>query len=352
MTELTRRTVLSAVTVQLMRAQPVAALRLPRKLRVGIWGVQGHTGEITVPAPSLPDVEIVAVADAHEKPSGKLASFKFYNNPRGMLDRENLDIVAVCNNNGERAAAILECIKRGLNVIAEKPIALDRAGLARIKRAVADSRISLGMLLPMRFDPPYLAIRNIVKEGIIGDVAQIASQKSYKAGAREDWYKKRSSYGGSIAWIGIHMIDLMRFTSGREFRETAGFQGHIAFPELGEMENVTASIFKLDNGGVANLRMDYLRTPTAPTHGDDRLRLAGTKGIVEYQESVGVTLMTDAEKPHSLSLLPPGRSVFVDYLDHAYNGAPAMLPLDDIYRVTEITIGAQEAADKGAVIKL
>ena len=148
------------------------------------------------------------------------------------------------------------------------------------------------------------------------------------------------------------MIDLMRFTSGREFRETAGFQGHIAFPELGEMENVTASIFKLDNGGVANLRMDYLRTPTAPTHGDDRLRLAGTKGIVEYQESVGVTLMTDAEKPHSLSLLPPGRSVFVDYLDHAYNGAPAMLPLDDIYRVTEITIGAQEAADKGAVIKL
>ena len=118
------------------------------------------------------------------------------------------------------------------------------------------------------------------------------------------------------------------------------------------MENVTASIFKLDNGGVANLRMDYLRTPTAPTHGDDRLRLAGTKGIIEYQEATGVTLMTNSDKPHVLSTLPKHKSLFVDYLQHAYNGAATMLPLDDIYRVTEITIGAQEAADNGTIVKL
>jgi predicted dehydrogenase len=349
---MTRRTVLSAAALQVLRAQSSVLVRLPKKVRVGIWGVQGHTGEITEPAPSMPDVEIVAVADAHEKVSGKLASYRFYSDPREMLEREKLDIVAVCNNNGERAAAILECIGRGLNVVAEKPLALNRADLSRIKRAVSDSGIKLGMLLPMRFDPPYLAIRDIANEGVIGEVAQIASQKSYKAGTREDWYKKRSTYGGSIAWIGIHMIDLMRFTSGREFRETAGFQGHVAFPDLGEMENVTASIFKLDNGGVANLRMDYLRTPTAPTHGDDRLRLAGTKGIIEYQEASGVTLMTNSEKPHVVSTLPKKKWLFVDYLDHAYNGTPTMLPLDDIYRVTEITIGAQEAADKGTTVKL
>jgi predicted dehydrogenase len=346
----TRRTVLSVAALQVLRAQVVKPLRLPRKLRVGIWGLQGHTGEITGPA--LPDIEIAAVADAYQKPSGRLASYPFYKDPREMLAREKLDIVAVCNNNGQRAGAILECIQRRLNVIAEKPLALTREDLGKIKRAVSDSGIKLGMLLPMRFDPPYLALRKIVDDGLIGEVAQIASQKSYKAGVREDWYKKRATYGGSIAWIGIHMIDLMRFTSGREFRETAGLQGHVAFPELGEMENVTASIFRLDNGGVANLRMDYLRTETAGTHGDDRLRLAGTKGVAEYQETTGVTLMTTSEKPHTVASLPAKKWLFSDYLDHVYNGAPTMLPLDDIYRVTEITIGAQQAADTGAFVKL
>jgi predicted dehydrogenase len=319
---------------------------------VGIWGIQGHPGEITDRLPSLPDVEIVAVADAREKPSGKLGTFKFYRDPHEMLDREKFDVLAVCNTNGERAAAILEGVGRGFHVIAEKPLALNREDLARIKRAVSSAGVQLGMLLPMRLEPEYLAIKQVVDRGLIGEVAQIASQKSYKAGAREDWFKRRATYGGSIAWIGVHMIDLMRFTSNREFRETAGFQGHIGFPELGEMENVTASIFKLDNGGVANLRMDYLRTPAAPTHGDDRLRLAGTSGIVEYQETTGVTLMTASEKPHALTSLPKGRSVFVDFLDHVYNGARTMLPLDDIYRVTEITIGAQEAADKSTIVKL
>src|SRR3954469_1642273 len=109
------------------------------------------------------------------------------------------------------------------------------------------------------------------------------------------------------------MIDLMRYTSGREFTEAVGLQTHIGFPELGEMENVTASIFKLDNGGLATLRMDYLRTESAATHGDDRLRLAGTKGVAEYQESTGVTLMTTSQKPQVIESLPKRQSVFIDF---------------------------------------
>ena len=38
--------------------------------------------------------------------------------------------------------------------------------------------------------------------------------------------------------------------------------------------------------------MDYLRPATAPTHGDDRLRIAGTLGVVEHQEGRGLTLVT------------------------------------------------------------
>ncbi|MEO8127166.1 MAG: Gfo/Idh/MocA family oxidoreductase [Bryobacteraceae bacterium] len=352
---LTRRALVLAPAALAAAATPV---RLPRRLRVGILGLDGHTAEIVDQIPRLPDVEIVAVSDADSKALSKfmekpaLAKAKPFADARQMLDGEKLDLVAVCNNNGERAAAILDCIRRKLDVIAEKPFALTTADLDKIKAAAAANRTKLGMLLPMRFDPPYLALHQIVKEGLIGEVAQISSQKSYKAGVRAPWYLKRATYGGTIAWIGIHMIDLMRFTSGREFQEVLGMQTHVGFPDLGEMENVTASIFKLDNGGIANLRMDYLRTDPAATHGDDRLRLAGTKGIAEYQASTGVTLMTSSQKPHVVEPLPEQQSVFLDFLDSAYNGRPASLTLADMYRVTEITIAAQKAADQGHLVRI
>jgi predicted dehydrogenase len=352
---LTRRTLILSPAALAAAATPV---RLPQRLRVAILGLDGHTAEIVDQIPRLPDVEIVAVSDADSKTLAKfmvkpaLAKAKPYADARQMLDQEKLNLVVVCNNNGERAAAILDCIHRKLDVIAEKPFALNTADLDKIKIAASANRTRLGMLLPMRFDPPYLALRQIVKEGLIGEVAQIASQKSYKAGVRAPWYLKRATYGGTIAWIGIHMIDLMRFTSGREFQEVLGMQTHVGFPDLGEMENVTASIFKLDNGGIANLHMDYLRTESAATHGDDRLRLAGTKGIAEYQASSGVTLMTSSQKPHVVESLPAQQSVFLDFLDSAYNGKPAALTLADMYRVTEITIAAQKAADQGKLVRI
>lgn len=70
--------------------------------------------------------------------------------------------------------------------------------------------------------------------------------------------KKQDTYGGTIPWIGIHMIDLMRFTSGREMTEAFGYRAQIKAPAgIGEMENTTGSVFRLDNQGVAMLHMDW-----------------------------------------------------------------------------------------------
>jgi predicted dehydrogenase len=147
-----------------------------------------------------------------------------------------------------------------------------------------------------------------------------------------------------VLWIGIHMIDLMRHCSGREMVEVAGYQSHVDFPEIGAMENVTAAVYKLDNGGVATLHMDYLRPSTAPAHGDDRLRLAGTKGIAEYMADLGVVLVNGQSKPHQITPLPAKKSVFLDFVESVYLGKPQTLTTADIYRVNEITIATHEAS--------
>ena len=351
--KLTRRTVLAGLGATLA----AQTLKLPSKVRVAIIGLDGHPGEISKPLDELPDVEVVAIADADAKAidrytRGKppLAGVKPYADYRRMLDAEKPDVVAVCNNNGERAAAILEAANRKMNVIAEKPLALTRADLERVKNAVERNRVHLGMLLPMRYEPPYLALRQIVQSGEIGEVIQISAQKSYQLGNREEWYKHQSTYGSTILWIGIHMFDLMRFASGRNFTEVSSFMGRVGFAGYGDMETTTATAFRMDNGGTATLHMDYCLPASASSHGDDRLRLSGTKGVAEYMATTGTTLATAKVKPHRLESLPAEGSVFRDYIAHVYAGAPATLPVNDIYTVCEVTIAAHEAAVERRIV--
>ncbi len=97
-----------------------------------------------------------------------------------------------------------------------------------------------------------------------------------------------------------------------------------------------------------NLYMDYLRPAAASGHGDDRLRLAGTKGIAEYMESLGLIVMTGKNKPRTISELPVQGSVFLDFVESLYLGKPQSLSIADIYRVNEITIATNLAATEHA----
>lgn len=346
----------SSISRRVFLAAPAAAapesVRLPKKVRVAVWGLDGHAGEYTKPLASYPDVEIVGVQHRDAAAAEKYArgKAKVYSDPRRMLDETKPDIVGVCNDNGNRAAAILECLRRGLHVVAEKPLALSSNDLERIKRELKRSGVKLGMLLPMRWERPYLALKKIVDCGDIGEVIQIAAQKSYVLGQRPRWMQERSTFGSTILWIGIHMIDLMRWTSGREFRAAAGFQGIAGDLRQGAMETTTASSFRLDNGGSACLHMDYCRPATAGSHGDDRLRLAGTRGVAEYMAATGVTLLTVSRKPEKVVELPGAGSLFAEFLDHVYLGKPTTLPHSEIFRVCELTLAAHEAARTGKVI--
>lgn len=354
---ITRRAFVAAATTTTLQAQSTPPVSLGRKVRVALLGTVGHPGEITGPASSLPDVELVAVYDPDPAALDRFSrrrgmeSVKPYADYRRMLDTEEIDVVGVCNANGPRAAAILACFERNLHVAAEKPLALTRDDLAAIRAAHKESGKGLTMLLPMRYSSPYLGLKQVVDSGEIGEVCQIASQKSYKGFNQPAWKRNRETYGGTIPWIGVHMIDLMRWASGSEFRDVYSRTAHIGYPEIGDMENVTASLFTLDNGGLATLRMDFLRPAKAKTHGDDRLRIAGTTGVVEYQAGTGLTVVSSASESRRVTELPPPGSVFTDFLRTLYLGAPPSLSNDDIYRVTEITIAAQEAVESQTAVK-
>ena len=345
MRRLSRRSVVAGSGIGFLLAE-TGPVKLPQKVRVGVIGVEGHLAEVTGPLPRLPDVEIVAAM--HKRPQlveKRFPKAKIYTDYRKMLDENKLDLVAVCNINSERATAVVECASRGLHIFAEKPLGVTFEEMSKVSKAVRASKAKISTMFPMRFSPPYLALKKVVESGEIGEIVQIATQKSYKAPAPGDWRLTKENYGGTIPWIGIHMVDLMRYVTGRDFTETYSMQSVLDFGKTATMESVTASVFKMDNRGLAMLRMDYFRPKAAPTHGDDRMRVVGSKGVLEYMAATGVTLVREDKGPEVISQLPAPRDLFVEFLEHIYLGKPEPITWRDIERANYICLHAKRSAE-------
>ena len=83
----------------------------------------------------------------------------------------------------------------------------------------------------------------------------------------------------------------------------------------------------------------------------ERVQQAGTKGVAEYMAATGVTLITGTRK--EVFKDPPAQEpLFVQFLDHIYNGKAEPIPWKEIYRGHQVALGARDAMEKGRIVKL
>jgi predicted dehydrogenase len=279
---------------------------------------------------------------------------KLYRDLKALLNDGNFDIASICTRFGEHTLPILLCAENGKHIIVEKPVVTELADLEEVRQKVKAAGVQLTAMLPMRYGRAYRKAKEVVDEGTIGEVLHMWSQKSYKYGTRSDWMQRREFYGGTIPWVGIHAFDYMRWTSGREYKAVAAFHGTVGNPTGGELEMVSGVSFQLDNGGTALTSIDYLNPDAAPSHGDDRLRLAGTLGTVEvYDFGSKARLITKDEPPKELDLPDEDRNGFLrDFLLRIEDGQDIGISADDSFWLTEVSIKARTSADEGRVIPL
>jgi predicted dehydrogenase len=147
-----------------------------------------------------------------------------------------------------------------------------------------------------RSRPEFRAARELVRSGQIGEPVLATAQKSYRFGSRPGWYADRAIYAGTLLWIASHGVDAIRFTTGKRLVRVTGQGGNLSQPKFGTMEDHVTALFELENGGTGIVHADYLRPPAAPTHGDDRLRVAGTKGVLEVRSGKCTLIGADGEK--------------------------------------------------------
>ncbi len=297
------------------------------------------------------DVRIAAVAD-HDP--ARLAELERrtqapgYSDRIALLDAHKVQAVAIFSEFGLRASVVAELLRRNIFAIVDKPMAVTLPQLALIEEALA-GRDLLTLLLEKRFYPVTLALRSVLDSGELGDIVSISSTGPHKLvpSRRPAWMFEPSTYGGILADLTVHDIDLALWLTGYTSGTISGWvsptpaAGTTNFPALGR------AILACDNGPQFAIEVDWIQPEASPRHGDYAMRISGTRGRADVLFAENRLLVETATRPRREVDLPPGGSPSGFVFDHLARGMPLQISAKDALRATRIAILAEESAKQG-----
>lgn len=210
-----RRMFLSAATAAAATAMlPNFAHAAPeKKWRVGVIG---HTGQgnyghgLDTVWLSLPETEIVGLADANDKGRAacnrKIGMVPDFADYREMLKQKQPNIVAVSPRHiHEHHDMILAAIDAGAQgIYCEKPFCRTPQEADEIVAACEKSGTRLGLAHRNRYHPAVPVAMAALKEGVIGDLLEIRcrGKEDHRGGAQDIWV------------LGTHLLDLAHYYGG------------------------------------------------------------------------------------------------------------------------------------------
>ena len=287
-------------------------------------GAAGHA-VITYPSIRKNGFDFVAVSpglhgedentgEAWEELKKSWECIRLYADYKQMIEREKPDIVLVNSWFNDNGAIALYCLEQGCHVFCEKPMATGVQLLKKLTDTAEERKLVLSSMFEFRYHSEFAAAKKAVAEGKIGKIRLMDARKSYKLGERPIYYQSREFYCGIIPWVAIHAIDLMSFISGEKYTAVRAFHSCDDNGNYGDMDIIATAQFTMSNGALASVTADMYRPSTAKTHGDDRIRIVGTMGIIEVMNGKTVLISNESEEEIQLPLAP-AKNIFDDFTD-------------------------------------
>ena len=321
-------------------------------MKIAFIGGSGHYGLALPAIQAREDLRVVGLAKgcAQEDVTGaarNLPGVPVDEDYRAMLDREQPDLAVVNPWYCQNAEVAAECLKRGMDVFCEKPLATTLDDLEMLEKAWRESGRALAGMFNLRGAPWFLAIRRAIEAGEIGEVRLLHGQKSYRMGVRPEFYHTRALYGGMLPWVGIHAIDWTLQLGGACYWLSAS-QSRLYNRGQGELESSAALLMRLDNEVIATVTADYFRPDGSARHDDDRLRVTGTKGMLE---AIDGRVYLENEQPRRELELPEAEDQFAAFLD-AIQAGKAQGLAESAFASSRVSLLGRQSGDEGRAIEM
>lgn len=157
------------------------------------------------------DFQLTAVCDpdidgVKKKLDGKEAAL--YTDADEMLRNEKLDCIMIGTRCSLHTPFMVKVAKMGLPAFLEKPVCINEQQLAELEALTEiDSKVVVSF--PLRNAPIVNEVRDIIKSGKIGQIAQIQAYNNvnYARGYYHGWYRDDSETGGLWLQKATHDFD-------------------------------------------------------------------------------------------------------------------------------------------------
>lgn len=331
-------------------------------VKIGLIGA-GRMGRVyaSTLAFSVSEVDLVAVADPDRAALAEVADRyhipSTYQDYRDLLDSQEIEAVVVASPTGTHAEVIAAAAQAGKHIFSEKPLSQNLQRCDDALTAVRQAGVKLQMGFMRRFDAPYAAAKQKIRDGVIGKPVMFKStSRDPKRTSLE--FAKRENSGGLILDMGVHDFDLARWLMDSEVARVHSEGACLAFPELkevGDIDNVVINL-RFTNDAIGNIDLSR----NAVYGYDIRTEVLGTDGSlwIGYLQQTPTLVLTRAGVMHDTVPyfmerfgLAYAEQVRV-FVKHILEDTPPEVTGEDARAATTIGIAATLSLDEGRPVQV
>ena len=183
-------------------------------LGVGILGYAPSVGRTHgLGAEKTPGLALGAICDLNpdqlDRARSDFPGVRTYESAEVFADAADVDLVIVATPPDTHTRLCLQMMSAGKHVVCEKPLALNCRETDALKEMAAKQGVHLSCHQNRRWDPDYLAIKQSLADGLIGDLFYM---ESFVGGFHHPcgyWHSHAPISGGTSYDWGAHYLDWM-----------------------------------------------------------------------------------------------------------------------------------------------
>lgn len=258
------------------------------------------------------------------------------------INNKKIDVLKICNDNN-------------IHLMSDKPLVTTREGYNQLKSIVNQDKIKIGLMLTERFNPPIYTLKNLVDNGVLGDLISFNIIKPHKLieSTRADWHFSKLQNGGPIIDLLIHDIDLIRWFIKSDIKSFSSYLKKSSYFEYETFFDSAYAILNMDNGVTASLMADWWMPDSYYTYGDGRIFCVGTKGMAEIRTTGDFNskgrpyglYITNTDDYQLIDNIDNPKNLTEDFLD-SINGNDNIISNHDILWLSEAIVDVDEGANK------
>lgn len=204
---------------------------------------------------------------------------KRYKDYKIMIDENpDIELIAIATESGVHAEIAKYCIRKKINVIIEKPMAMSMVDCEEIIKLSNEYNVKVSVCHQNRFNIAIQEMRKALEEGRFGKISHGSINVRWNRGKdyydQASWRGKWASDGGCLFNQCIHGIDLLRWMMGDEVLEVYGVTKQ-QFHHYLECEDIGMAVVKFKNGAIGTIEGTV---NVYPKNLEETLYLFGEKG--------------------------------------------------------------------------